>query len=109
MEQDFVDIMIVVAYALLGLAALAAIILPLINAIGNPRSMITGAIGLAVILVIFGIGYSVAGSEVTATYSKFGIDAGMSKYIGGVISTTYILIAVAIVGIVFTEISKIFS
>jgi hypothetical protein len=33
----------------------------------------------------------------------------MSKYIGGVINTTYILIVVAVVGIVFTEISKIFS
>jgi hypothetical protein len=109
MEQDFVDIMIIVSYALLGLAALAAIILPLINAIGNPRSLVTGAIGLVVILVIFGIGYSFAGSEVTATYSKFGIESGMSKYIGGIINTTYILIVVAIVGIAFTEISKIFS
>jgi len=109
MEQDFVDIMIIVSYALLGLAALAAIILPLINAIGNPRSLVTGAIGVVVILVIFGIGYSFAGSEVTATYSKFGIESGMSKYIGGIINTTYILIVVAIVGIAFTEISKIFS
>ena len=109
MEQDFVDIMIIVSYALLGLAVLAAIILPLINAIDNPKSLVTGAIGLAVILVIFGIGYSFAGSEVTATYSKFGIESGMSKYIGGIINTTYILIVVARVGIVFTEISKIFS
>ena len=109
MEQDFVDMMIIVSYALLGLAVLAAIILPLINAIDNPKSLVTGAIGLAVILVIFGIGYIIAGSEVTATYSKFGIESGMSKYIGGVINTTYILIAVAVVGIVFTEISKIFS
>lgn len=109
MEQDFVDIMIIVAYALLGLAALAAIILPLINAIGNPKTILKGALGVVFILVIFGIGYSVSGAEVTATYSKFGIDAGMSKYIGGIIATTYILLVVAVVGIVFTEISKIFS
>jgi hypothetical protein len=109
MEQDFVDIMIIVAYALLGLAALAAIILPLINAIGNPRTLVKGVAGLVVILVIFGIGYSIAGAEVTATYSKFGIDAGLSKYVGGIISTTYILVVIAIVGIAFTEISKIFS
>ena len=109
MEQDFVDIMIIASYALLALAALAAIVLPLVNAIGNPQSLVKGALGLAVILVVFGIGYSFAGAEVTATYSKFGIDAGMSKYIGGIISTTYILVVIAIVGIVFTEISKIFS
>lgn len=109
MEQDFVDIMIIVAYALLGLAAFAAIVLPLINAIGNPRSLIKGLLGLVVILIVFGIGYSIASSEVTATYSKFGIDSGMSKYIGGIISTTYMLLVIALVGIVFTEISKIFS
>ena len=55
MEQDFVDIMIIVAYALLGLAALAAIILPLISAIGNPRSLLGSAVGLVVILVIFNL------------------------------------------------------
>jgi hypothetical protein len=109
MEQDFVDIMMIVAYALLGLAVLAVIILPIINAIGNPKSLVSGAIGLVFILVVFGIGYSIAGAEVTATFSKFGIDAGLSKYVGGIISTTYILVVIAIVGIAFTEISKIFS
>ena len=109
MEQDFVDIMMIIAYALLGLAVLAVIILPIINAVGNPKSLVSGAIGLVVILVVFGIGYSIASAEVTATYSKFGIDAGLSKYVGGIISTTYILVVIAIVGIAYTEISKIFS
>lgn len=109
MEQDFVDIMIIVAYALLGLAVLAVIILPIINAIGNPKSLVSGAIGLVFLLVVFGIGYSIAGSEVTATYAKFGIDAGLSKYVGGIISTTYILVLIALIGIIYTEISKIVS
>lgn len=109
MEQDFVDIMIIVAYALLGLAVLAVIILPVINAIGNPKSLVSGAIGLVFLLVVFGIGYGIAGAEVTATYSKFGIDAGLSKYVGGIISTTYILVIIALVGIVYTEVSKIVS
>ena len=109
MEQDFVDIVMIIAYALLGVAVIAVIVLPIINAISNPRSLVTGAIGLAFILIVFGIGYSVAGAEVTAIYSKFGIDAGLSKYVGGIISTTYILVGIALVGIVYTEISKIFS
>jgi hypothetical protein len=85
------------------------IILPIINAIGNPKSLVSGAIGLVFLLVVFGIGYSIAGSEVTATYSKFGIDAGLSKYVGGIISTTYILVLIALIGIIYTEISKIIS
>jgi len=109
MEQDFVDIIIIVAYALIGLAVIAVIVLPIINAIGNPKSLVSGAIGLVAILVVFGIGYSVAGSEVTATYSKFGIDAGLSKYVGGMISTTYILVVIAVIGIIYTEVSKMLS
>jgi hypothetical protein len=109
MEQDFVDIVIAVSYALLGIAALAAIVMPLINAIGNPKTLITGAIGVVFLLVMFGIAYSLSGGEVTPIFSKFGIDSGLSKYVGATIITTYLLIFLALVGIVGTEISKIFK
>jgi len=109
MEQDFVDIVIVVAYALLGIAALAAIVMPLINAFGNPKSLITSGIGLVFLLVLFGIAFGLSGGEVTPIYSKFGIDSGLSKYVGATIITTYILIVLAVVGIVGTEITKIFK
>jgi hypothetical protein len=107
--MEFVDIMLLAAYALIGLAVLAVIVLPVINAIGNPKTLVSGVIGLVFILLVFGIGYGISGAEVTATYSKFGIDAGLSKYVGGIISTTYILVLVAIIGIIYTEISKILS
>ena len=107
--MEFVDIMLLAAYALIGLAVLAVIVLPIINAIGNPKTLVSGVIGLVFILLVFGIGYGISGAEVTATYSKFGIDAGLSKYVGGIISTTYILVFVAIIGIIYTEISKILS
>jgi hypothetical protein len=108
MEQDFVDIAILVAYGLLGLAALAAIILPLINSLGNPKTLLKGLAGIVFILILYGIAYAISGSEVTATYSKFGIDSGMSKYVGASLITMYLLVVISIVGIIFTEISKVF-
>ncbi len=109
MEQDFVDIVILIAYGLLGLAVLAAIILPFINAIGNPRSLLKGLVGIVFILVIYGIAYILTGNEVTATYTKFGVDAGLSKFVGATLTTMYLLVVVSIVGIVYTEISKLFN
>ena len=109
MEQDFVDIMLLVSYGLLGLAAVAAIVLPMINAIGNPKSLIKGLAGVLVIVVMFGIAYSLSGSEITPTYVKFGINEGLSQFVGASIITVYILLVVSIAGILITEISKIFS
>lgn len=109
MEQDIVDILLIGSYALLGLAALAAIVLPLINAIGNPKTIVMGAIGVVLIMVVYGIAFMMSGSEVTPIYAKFGIDAGLSQFVGASIITVYILVVVSIVGIVLTEISKIFN
>jgi hypothetical protein len=108
MEQNFVDIAILIAYGLLGLAALAAIIMPLINSIGNPKSLLKGLIGVVLILILFGIAYVISGSEVTATYMKFGVDTGMSKFVGASLITMYLLVVISLVGIFFTEIAKIF-
>jgi len=109
MEQGFVDIIILVAYGLLGLAAITAIVMPFINAIGNPKSLVRGLVGIVFILIIYGIAYALSGNEVTATYTKFGVDSGLSKFVGAVLTTMYLLVVVSIVGIVYTEISKLFK
>ncbi len=109
MEQNFVDIGLLVAYGLLGLGALAAIIMPLINALGNPRSLLMGLVGIIFIAAIYGIAYSVSGDEVTATYAKFGIDSGMSQFVGAGIITMYFLLALSLIGIVITELYKLLS
>lgn len=109
MEQDFVDIAIIISYVLLGLAVLAAIILPLINSLGNPKSLLQGLMGIVFIIILYGIAYAISGNEVTATFSKFGVDAGMSKFVGASLITMYLLVVISIIGILFTEISKIFK
>lgn len=104
MENIFVNYGIPAAFILLVIASLAAIILPLINSFSNPRALLKSAIGIAVLAVIFLIGWSMSTPEV---YAQFGVTEGTSKIIGGALITMYILFAIALVGIVASEIYKI--
>ncbi|MEM7548533.1 MAG: hypothetical protein AAF363_02595 [Bacteroidota bacterium] len=104
-----IDFMLYLGYALVGVAAIAAIILPLISSLSDPKSLAKSGVGLVALLIVFGVGYALSGSEVTDTYAKFGVDEGQSKLIGGFLTMMYILIIVTSVGIIYTEITKIFK
>jgi len=97
------------AYLLAGLGVILAIVLPLINALSNPKALLGAAVGLIGIAIVFFIGYSISSSEVTTVYTKFGITESSSKFIGGALITMYLLVGLALVSIVFTEVNKIFK
>ncbi|MCC5944702.1 MAG: hypothetical protein JJT94_07175 [Bernardetiaceae bacterium] len=105
---------LMIAY-ILGFGAIVALIgLSIMNAVKKPKSMRSFGIGLGVVVVVFLIGYIMAGTEppndaIAEIYVKQGIDDSISKRIGGAINTMYILIALAVAGIVYTEISKAFK
>ena len=104
--MDKIDVILFIGYILSAGAALAAIVLPLINAMSNPSSLLKIGVGVFALLLVFGVGYLVAGSEVTAIYKKLGVDAGLSKFIGGGMTMTYLLFILSIVGILYTEVTK---
>ncbi|MEQ9300600.1 MAG: hypothetical protein RIF33_18660 [Cyclobacteriaceae bacterium] len=104
--MDTIDIALYGAYILTIVAAVAAVVLPLIQSLGDPASLAKSGLGLLALVVVFGIGYAMAGSEVLPSYVEFGVDAGLSKFIGGSLTMMYILTIGAIGGIVFTELSK---
>lgn len=104
MENIVVNYGIPAAFILLILAALAAILLPIINSVSNPRSLIKSAIGIVVLAVIFLIGWSMSGAEVNA---QFNVTEATSKVIGGALTTMYILFGIAFLGIILSEINKI--
>lgn len=106
--MNFIDIALYISYGLIIVAALGAIVLPLINSLGDPGSLIKTGAGVILLVVIFFIGYALASNEVTPGYANFGVDATLSKWIGGAIITMYALIIIAIVSIAVTEISKLF-
>ncbi len=104
-----IDFALYFSYALIAIAALSAIILPLINSFDDPKSLIKTGAGLLGLVVIFIIGYIVADSEVTAIYTRFDVDASTSKIIGGFLIMTYILFFGAIISILVTEVTKLFN
>ncbi|MDF9801223.1 CDP-diglyceride synthetase [Catalinimonas alkaloidigena] len=109
MEQFIASYGLYAAYILAGLALLLAIVLPLINAISNPKTLLGTVVGLVGIAIVFFIGYSLSTNEVTTVYTKFGITESSSKIVGGALITMYILVIIALVSIVFTEVTKIFK
>jgi hypothetical protein len=107
--MEIVDIMLYGSYLLVIVAALGAIVLPLINALDNPKSLLKSALGVVVIGAIYLISWGVSGDEVTARYIKFDITSTSSRVIGGVLITTYLLMGIAVISIIYSEIRKIIN
>lgn len=106
--MDFIDFIsqygLIAGYILIALAVVSAVVLPLINAISNPKSLLMGVIGLVALGLIFLIGYAIAGNEVTEIYLTSGVGETGSQLVGGLLITMYIILGAAVIGIIFTEI-----
>lgn len=116
-QEQWIDIGLYGAMILIGVATLAAIGMNLANAVGNPKTLIKGAAGIGVLAVIFLIGYSMAPAEFGASTAKAleasSIDptsegaGSMYKLVGGAMTTTLILVVVALVGLVYSSVARI--
>ncbi len=116
-QEQWIDIGLYGAIILIIVATLAAIGMNLVNAFGNPKTLIKGAAGIGVLAIIFLIGYSMAPAEFGASTAKAleasSIDPGsdaagsMYKLVGGAMTTTLILIVVALVGLVYSSVARI--
>ncbi|MCG8389665.1 MAG: hypothetical protein MJA30_29200 [Cytophagales bacterium] len=104
--ENFVDIGLWVAYILILVAIVSAVVLPIINSLGDPKSLVKPLIAIAVIGVLYVVSWALAGDALNAKAVALGVSAGVSKAVGGALITMYILFIVAIVGIVFSEINK---
>ena len=103
-----VEIGLRLTYVLLIIGTLAAVIMPLVQAIrSDPKSLVKSLIGVGIIAAVYLIGYAIAGSDVGPNYSEFGVDSGISKVVGGMLNTMYLLMIAALVGILFTEVHKV--
>jgi len=107
MEGFIANYGLYLAYILTTVGVLLAVVLPLIKSLDEPKNLIVSAVGVGILLVIYGIGYAISGSEITARYIEVGVeDPGLSKMIGGMLTMVYILLGVAAAGIAYTELNK---
>lgn len=106
--MNFSDIILYISYALIVIGIILAIGMPLIKSLDNPRSLIKTVGGVVVLAIIFVIAFSLADGEVLPKFAAepFNLTETSSKVVGGILLTTYVLFAMAIIGIVVTEINK---
>src|SRR5690606_25711804 len=106
--MDIYDIALYVGYFLVIIGVIAAVLLPLVNSLGNPRSLMKSGIALVALLVVFGVAYAISDNEVTARFAAepFNLTPGASQFSGGLLIATYFLLVIAFVSIFVNEISK---
>jgi hypothetical protein len=105
-----VDIMLYVSYVLIGIAVVGSIILPLIKSLDDPASLVKSALGVVGIVAVFLIAYMLSGSEVSADVAqRYGTTESTSKLVGASLISMYLMGAIAIGSILFSEVAKLFK
>ena len=102
--EAFVNIGLFLSYILIGVCILAAVLMPLAKAFGDPQSLKKMGLGIGGLVVVFLVSYLLSKGEAQGDES-----AATVKLVGASLTTFYILAALAILGIVYTEIKKAFS
>lgn len=109
--SKMVSIGIVLTAVLFVIAAIAMVGFGIFQVVTNPKGAIKGIAGLALIAVIFGIGWGMSGGEVLPVWDEkgFGITPTISKYVGASVFASIALLALASIGLVGSEIRNFFK
>ena len=99
--------------ALIVIAFVAWLLFGLINAASQPKNALKGIIGIAVLVGIFFIIYSISAANAPGTplqivIEKFDISDGISKYVSAAIGTSLVLLAGALLSFVLTSVVRFF-
>ena len=108
----FTNTFILWAYILTGIAAVAAIIFPVYHMISNPKNAKKSLLGVVALVAVVAIAYLFSsGDLMNFTDSKlavYNIPSTLKQVDTGIIAT-YLLIGIAIIAMIYTEIVKIFK
>ncbi|MDA0314479.1 MAG: hypothetical protein O3A40_04195 [Bacteroidetes bacterium] len=106
--MDYANIILYVSYALVVVGTGLSVLLPLIKSLDDPKGLMKSGLGIVGIVVIFFICYSISSNEVLPKFEgePFNLTPATSQMVGGLMFTTYLLIIVALAGILLTEVNK---
>ena len=99
--EAFVNIGLFLGYILFAVCVLTAVLMPLAKAFGDPQSLKKMGFGIGGLVLVFIVAYALSGGTATGEHS-----ATTVKLVGAGITTFWILLVLAIIGIVYTEIKK---
>jgi hypothetical protein len=100
------DLGFYIFYVLLAIAIASAVIFPLINSFKSPATLVVTGIGVAVMLVLFGVSYGLSDSTLSRNAIAFGLSESGVKMIGAGLIMFYIVLVLAILALIYSEISK---
>ena len=108
--DTWINIGMYVAYALVGICILGILIFSLARIFTHPaaaKSALIGIVGLGVIALL---SYLVSsGADASTVFAKLEVDESTSKWVGAGLISFYILIGLAILSILFVEVSRLFN
>jgi hypothetical protein len=101
-----VDAGLYASYALLAVAIGSAVVLPMLSSFKSPGELKKPLMALAGMVVLFVISYALAGSEVTTVQAAKGVTENTSKLVGAGLTMFYLISAVAVLGLIYSEVNK---
>ncbi len=108
-EFYFTDEALLLSYVFVAIAAILAIVFPVINIFSHPK----GAIGVVVALIVFAgvlaLAYVFSSNEIIPGLNHSGNVEGTVRLVDAGLKACYIFGAVAFLGIIITEIGGIFG
>jgi len=105
-----IDTGIYITYALIGICVVGILGFSIVNIAKNPggaKSAVFGTVGLILVFVLTYV--TSDGTDATTVYADEGITEATSKRVGMGLGTFYVLTAVAILSIIYVEVSRLFS
>ena len=108
---SFTDTMIYWSYGLFFVAALGAVLFPIFTLASDIKKAKSTIIGVVALAVIIGLAYVLASGDIPTfhNFEKFNITQSISKNVGTGLFAAYLLGGIAIIGILFSGISKSFK
>ncbi len=105
---SFTDTMIYWSYGLFFIATLGAVLFPIFALATDIKKAKSTIIGIGALFVIIGLAYVLASDAIPTfhNYEKFNITESISKNVGTGLFATYLLGGIAIIGILFSGVSK---
>lgn len=105
-ESPLINIGLFLAYALMAIAAISAVVFPIIQTFGNLKKAKSGLIGFGILIAVLLLAYILSPAETGAFYDEHSISENASKVIGGGLLATYLVFAGVVISILYAEVAK---
>lgn len=105
-----IDFGIYATYALIGICIVGILGFSIVNIAKNPGGAKSAVFGIVGLIVVFVLTYVLSdGTDANTVFADEGITETTSKRVGMGLGTFYVLTAVAILSILYVEVSRLFS